>query len=109
HHPRQATRKPGRGLIAELVGEPRVAGQIQEADRRRSLHALVAARLHERDLEAVEVVAYPPAALVTVEDRKEGSVSLVRESVRPFGRGRTGFGHFEADLDKWDDHFRPPP
>ncbi len=46
---------------------------------------------------------------MTVEDRKESSVRLVRESVRPLGRRRAGFGHVEADLDQWAEHVRPPP
>ncbi|MGO9180140.1 MAG: hypothetical protein ACLQHS_12925 [Candidatus Limnocylindrales bacterium] len=70
-----------------LLSEARVAGDIEKADRRRSLEAAVEPRLRQQHLEAFDQVGGPGARLLGVV---HGQDSLFREWGTPIGELRVG-------------------
>ena len=92
HQRRQPLRQVGRGIVAALVGEPRVAGDVQEADRRRSRGGGEHAGSGQRLLEAADDVVRPGVHLPRVPQRHQGLVRRLVQPHRLLGRGgRTQF------------------
>src|SRR5207245_518653 len=83
---RQLARQIRRSVVAALLRQAGVAGQVQEADRRWPLQPAVEAGPVECHLEAAEDVAEPGVRLLAVVDRKERRVGDCREADSCFSR-----------------------
>ena len=60
----------GRLLVAALLGQPAVARDVEEADRRRTLETRVQTGPDQDALEPFEDVAHPGVRLLAVEERR---------------------------------------
>jgi hypothetical protein len=87
HQHRQRLDQRGGGLVAPLLGEPGVAGQVQKAHRRDPLGAGAGADLPQRRLDVLDLVLDPGQLLLAVVDGHDRPVQQRRElGVEPGGQ-----------------------
>ena len=105
--PGQRAGQLGRGVVAALLGQPGVPGDVEEADGGRPFEAVMEALFGEHDLEAIDQVGRPDARLLGVVHRKDGCLGEGGDSGRQLRVGdRLGAlprGHRRGD------HLALPP
>ena len=89
HQPRDRRGQVGGRVVAALLGQPRVAGDVEEADRRESLEAAVDARLRHQHLEAFDDVGGPGSRLLRVVHGEDGLLGRAGRSGRRARRSRS--------------------
>ena len=85
HQPRDGRRHVGGRIIASLLGQPRVAGDVEETDRRQSLEAAVDAEPLHHHLEPIDDVGGPRTRLLRVIHGEEGLLPKWRDPVGEVG------------------------
>jgi hypothetical protein len=99
----------GRGLVSTLFRQPRVPGDVEEADRRRTAQPAEQAGLLQRPFDVFDECPAPSVFLLTVVDRHGGSFSQLRHT-RPeirLGLQRRPLRHARFEERLHD--LRPPP
>ena len=99
----------GRLLVAAFLGQPAVARDVEEADRRRTLERRVQTGPDQDALEPFEDVAHPGVGLLAMEEREHRVVGdgscVCRESLGP----RPDLGGRDAGSEQRLEDLGPPP